>query len=235
MDQKAFVSQMKVAIMQPYLFPYHLYWRLVQEVDVFVIFDNVNFRKKGFINRNYSYNDGTQKRFTLSLQKVSQNKLINEIDICSDQTRLKSFLRCQYNSCVNFNHVWPILDDILSFKDSNLASFLENSIKTICDYMEIRTRIISASSLQSDYTDLRGQDKILCLCKLLGANEYLNLPSGKLLYDKSTFKSNNLNLEFISPFSDKIMPGQVNSFHACSVIDLMMNIPQKSLINYFAV
>lgn len=221
--------------MQPYLFPYHLYWRLIKEVDVFVIFDNVNFRKKGFINRNYSYNDGTQKCFTLALQKVSQNKLINEIDICSDQTRLKSFLQNQYNSCDNFSHVWPILDELLSFKNLNLAFYLENSIKIICDYMDIRTRIVSASSLQTECHDLRGQDKILCLCKLLGANEYLNLPGGRELYDKLVFKSNNVNLEFISPLTEKIILSQVNSFHECSIIDLMMNIPQKSLIDFFGI
>ena len=124
---------------------------------------------------------------------------------------------------------------MLSYNNLNLAFFLENSIRVICDYMDIRTRIISASSLQAEYHDLRGQDKILFLCKLLGANEYLNLPGGRVLYDKLAFKSNNVNLKFISPLAEKIIPSHVNSFHECSIIDLMMNIPEKSLIDFFAV
>ena len=114
--------------MQPYLFPYYLYWFLIQQVDIFVIFDNVNFKKKGFINRNYSFNDGIKKRFTLELQKSSQNKLISDINMCLGQEKLISFLQSQYKSCPNFHQVF-LFSDIFSFNNVNLAYFLATQSK----------------------------------------------------------------------------------------------------------
>jgi hypothetical protein len=66
---------MKVAIMQPYFFPYYGYYQMIGNVDLFVILDDVSFIKKGFINRNYFPN---QERFTVPLNKPSQNKLIKD-------------------------------------------------------------------------------------------------------------------------------------------------------------
>jgi len=223
----------RAAIMQPYLFPYYLYWSLIQQVDIFVVFDNVNFKKKGFINRNYSFNDGTKKRFTLELQKSSQNKLISEIDICTDQGKLLFFFKSQYKCCPYFDQVFPFLEDILSFRDGNLTSFLSNSIQKICDYLDIRTNIILASSLQTQYHDLKGQEKILSICNLLGANEYLNLPGGRNLYDKSEFNMRNIDLSFVAPYDSDSVSNMVNNFQECTIVDLMMNVPQKKLINFF--
>ena len=225
---------MKVAIMQPYLFPYYLYWKLIKEVDVFVIYDNVNFKKRGFINRNYSFHSGTKKRFTLSLQKASQNKLINEINICQNQDELKCFLKRHYERCRNFDDAWPIFDKILSQDDLNLAVFLENSIKILCNYLCIRTKIISASSLKSEQYNLKGQDRILYLCKLLGANQYLNLPGGKNLYDVKDFKNNNIELDFLSPVTDELINIKVDNFQECSIVDLIMTASNSSLIDFFS-
>ena len=227
------MSKMRVAILQPYLFPYYLYWRLIRRADLFVIFDNVNFKKKGYINRNYSFIDGTRKRFNLELQKASQNKLISEIDICKNQKKLRDFLQNQYKNTHNFNHVFPMLEEILSCNDLNLALFLENSIKKICSYLDIQTPIVLASSLQAEYHDLNGQGKILSLCRLLGANEYLNLPGGRELYDKFDFKRNNIRLNFIDPLDADIIPSQVNNKRECSIIDLIMNVSQNSLVEFF--
>ena len=70
---------MKVAIMQPYFFPYIGYWKLINAVDIFVIYDDVNFIKGGYINRNNILNNGNSQLITLELIGSSQNKRINEI------------------------------------------------------------------------------------------------------------------------------------------------------------
>ena len=72
---------MTLAIMQPYLFSYIGYWQLINAVDTFVIFDDVNFIKKGYINRNSILANGKSQTFTLELIGASSNKLINEIEI----------------------------------------------------------------------------------------------------------------------------------------------------------
>ena len=75
---------MKLGIMQPYFMPYIGYWQLIGAVDKYVIFDDVNYIKKGWINRNNILVNGNKKLFTISLHNASQNKLINEIAIADD-------------------------------------------------------------------------------------------------------------------------------------------------------
>ena len=72
---------MKVAIMQPYIFPYLGYFQLIKSVDKFIFYDDVNFIKKGWINRNKILINGKESIITFPLIKASQNKLINEIDL----------------------------------------------------------------------------------------------------------------------------------------------------------
>ena len=72
---------MKIAIMQPYFFPYLGYWQLISAVDRFIVFDDVNYIKKGWINRNRILLNGKDHLFTLPLKGASQNKLINEIEV----------------------------------------------------------------------------------------------------------------------------------------------------------
>ena len=79
---------MTLAIMQPYLFPYIGYWQLINAVDTFVIYDDVNYINKGYINRNSILVDGKAQQFTLELINASQNKLINEIEVGNNSKKL---------------------------------------------------------------------------------------------------------------------------------------------------
>ena len=79
---------MQIAIMQPYFFPYIGYWQLINIVDTFVIFDDVNFIKKGYINRNSILVGGQSQRCTLELIKASQNKLIYEVEVGNNTNKI---------------------------------------------------------------------------------------------------------------------------------------------------
>ena len=83
---------MKIAIMQPYFLPYIGYWQLINAVDTFVIFDDVNFRKKSYIYRNFILSSGFSSQINLELYGASQNKLINEIEISSNFDKFVKFL-----------------------------------------------------------------------------------------------------------------------------------------------
>src|SRR5690606_3799363 len=84
---------MKIAIMQPYLFPYLGYFQLINAVETFVFYDDVNFIKRGWINRNQILVDNKAALFTVPLKKASQNKLINEIDMAIDEKWLSQFFK----------------------------------------------------------------------------------------------------------------------------------------------
>ena len=76
---------MKLAIMQPYLFPYIGYFQLIHAADLFVLYDDVNFRKQSWINRNKILLNGKDYTFTIPCRGVSSNKLINEVEL--DKTK----------------------------------------------------------------------------------------------------------------------------------------------------
>ena len=71
--------------MQPYFFPYIGYFQLINAVDKFIILDDVNYIKKGWINRNRILLNGKDYLFTIPCEKISQNKLINEVEVIKDE------------------------------------------------------------------------------------------------------------------------------------------------------
>lgn len=67
--------------MQPYLFPYLGYFQLIQAVDKFILLDDVNFIKRGWVNRNRILVNGKDHLFSLPLQRASQFKKINDLKL----------------------------------------------------------------------------------------------------------------------------------------------------------
>ena len=229
---------MTLGIMQPYFMPYIGYWQLLAAVDTYVIYDDVNYIKKGWINRNHILVNNDKQMFTISLNGASQNKLINEITIADDFTKLRKTIHMAYHKAPYYNDVMSLLDKIFSYQSSNLADFIANSIKLVCEYLDIQTKIIMSSDIEKD-NSLKGQDKILEICKLLNADTYYNAIGGQELYDKSVFEKENIKLCFLksdipeySQYKNAFVPG-------LSIIDvLMFNNPMqvnKMLIDYILV
>ena len=215
---------MKIAIMQPYFFPYIGYWQLVNEVDKFVIFDDVNFINKGWINRNRILIDGEPRYINIQLKKASQNKLIKETEVICDDVYNKKLLKTietNYKKAPYFDSVYPLLADVITYKEENLSKFLVYSIKQICQYLSIDTEIIISSKLNKN-SDLKGQDKIIQMCKILNTSEYYNTIGGQELYSYEDFRKENIVLKFLksncreyNQFNSKFVPD-------LSIIDVMM-------------
>ncbi len=214
---------MKVAIMQPYLFPYIGYWQLINAVDTFVIYDDVNFIKQGFINRNYfiSRNNNQPQRFTLELKGASSNKLINEIEIGDNNEKILKTIFFNYKKTLFFDEFFPIIEDILRYNEKKLSKYIFYSIRKICEFLDINASFIFSSEIDKDI-NLRGQDKIIDICKIVGSHVYINSIGGKELYDKKIFKDNGIDLFFLRPeiisykqFNNKFVP-------YLSIIDIMM-------------
>jgi NDP-sugar pyrophosphorylase family protein len=85
---------MKLAIMQPYLFPYIGYFQLIHAADLFVLYDDVNFRKQSWINRNKILLNGKDYTFTIPCRGVSSNKLINAVIL--KNKKIKTFAHNGY-------------------------------------------------------------------------------------------------------------------------------------------
>ena len=212
---------MTLAIMQPYLFSYIGYWQLINAVDTFVIFDDVNFIKKGYINRNSILVGGKSQQITLELIGASQNKLINEIKVGNNSQKLLKTIEMSYKKAPYFDNVFSIIEDILNQEESNLAKFIGYSLQKISNYLEIDTKFIYSSSIEKD-NSLKAQNKILDICKKLDATDYINAIGGRELYDKDKFEKQNIKLNFLEPEIQKYMQLESEFISYLSIIDIIM-------------
>lgn len=215
---------MKVGIMQPYFLPYIGYWQLINAVDKYVVYDDVNFIKKGWINRNRILSNGNDLFINILINKMSQNKLINETFLVEDESwknKLLKTIENSYKKAPYYNCVMPILKNIVLNKENNLALYLFNSLVLVNRYIGIDTKIILSSSIIKD-NKLKGTDKILEICEKLNATEYYNAIGGIDLYSFDEFKKNGINLSFLKTndicykqFNNEFVPN-------LSIIDVMM-------------
>ena len=190
---------MKLGIMQPYIFPYIGYFQLINAVDKFVIYDDVNFINKGWINRNRILNNGKDSLFTIPLKEASQNKLINEIDVNWDSAWKSKFIKTLeqcYKKAPFYSEILPIIEQTLSIDNEPVSKVIEHNLRLICNYLGIKTTIISSSAIYQN-THLKAQERILDICLQEKSSQYINPIGGLELYDKDFFEAKNLQLSFI--------------------------------------
>lgn len=213
---------MKMGIMQPYLFPYIGYWQLINAVDEFVVFDDVNYIKKGWINRNNILFNKQKKMITLPVEKSSQNKLINELYIVeSKKNEFLGLISNAYSKAPFFETVFPLLSEIIAYKENNLSLYITNSIKMICKYIDIQTSFSVSSEIEKD-NKLKGEEKIIEICKKKDSTHYINLIGGQNLYKNENFIENNIELKFIKSFDVKYKQFNNEFEPNLSIIDIMM-------------
>lgn len=220
----------KVGIMQPYFFPYLAYWQLINYVDVYVIYDNVNFIKNGWINRNNILLNGKKHIVTLPLEGASPFLHINQINFSSDIKQREKILKTltyAYKKAPYFSLIYPMVERMIMGGTVNIAEALTNSINDICSYLDITTTILLSSQLKIDNT-LKGEDKVIHICKLLEADRYINAIGGQKLYSSQTFQQNNIKLSFLK-MKDISYLQYNNDFVPClSILDvLMFNAKEK--------
>ena len=212
---------MKIGIMQPYLFPYIGYFQLIKAVDLFVIYDDVNFIKRGWINRNNILVNNKPFLFSLPLSNASQNKHINQIMLLPCGEKLLKTISHSYSKAPYFSIVYPIIETILLTTENNLALFLELQLRALCTYLCLYPRWLSSSLLNID-PNLSGQHRILTICQQLDSSHYINLPGGIHLYSPSLFKSANIQLSFIQPKTQAYHQFNSSFVPNLSIIDTMM-------------
>ena len=214
---------MKIAVMQPYFFPYIGYWQLISAVDRFIVFDDVNYINRGWINRNRILSLKL-KYFNLPLLGTSQNKKINEISVDLEKlyTRRNSrILHETYKKAPFINDIEPIMEKWLYIDKSNLADYLTEQITLICDCLNIRSEILVSSRIEKN-NDLKGEDKVIEICRILGASEYINPIGGMELYHKEHFSNNGIVLSFLKSDLNEYPQFNGDFVPALSILDVLM-------------
>ena len=226
---------MKSAIMQPYFFPYIGYFQLINSVDKFIIYDNIQYTKKGWINRNRILVNKKDQLITLPIRKDSDYLNIIERELSEswkiDKNKMLNVIKSSYNKAPYFQDTFELISKCLNNPETNLFKFIYDSIISINNYLEIKTPIIISSTIDADHT-LKSQDKVLSLCKKQNADIYINSIGGVELYDKETFRNNSIKLNFIK--SNSIQYKQFNNefISWLSIIDVMMFNSKQQIKEY---
>ena len=191
--------------------------------------DDLQYIKGGWINRNRIINDGHSAYFTLSLCHPTPNKLISNLFVNSDSNKLKRVIITNYHKAPFFHKVYPLVEEMLNYPDRRLNYFLLNSLKMVCDYLGISTPLI-LNSERNDETSLRGEERVIHLCKSMGADKYINAFGGQELYSKERFARDGIELRFIKPQLPPYKQLRTQEFvPALSILDVIMNVPEDEI------
>jgi len=216
---------MRIAIMQPYFFPYIGYLQLLNCVDKFVVYDTVNFIKKGWIHRVRTYNrQGDSILLTIPLIKASQNRDIRDIKLHSFTEFSSKFLQTikhTYARAPFFPQVFPFLQDTLDTSPDSISDLDVHCLRALRDKLGMATKIISSSIQYGDITDLSRVGKLKRICEMEKASIYINMIGGKALYTQKDFHP--MNLYFLVPVFEKYKQFQNNFLHGLSIIDVLMH------------
>jgi hypothetical protein len=214
---------MKIAIMQPYFLPYMGYWQLISAVDAFVVYDNIKYTKKGWINRNRYLRNGVEDTFSLPLRKDSDFLDVNQRFLADsfDREDLLNRFREAYRKAPEFSSVMPLLEIIIRNPAANLFEYILGSIRAVCGFLEIKTPLVVSSTIDCDHS-LKAAERVQAICKALGADIYVNPVGGMELYSKDDFARNGIDLKFLKALPFEYQQSG-NPFVPClSILDLLM-------------
>jgi hypothetical protein len=215
-----------VAIMQPYLLPYIGYFQLVAAVDLFIVYDNVKYTKKGWINRNRMLVDGGDAVFTVPLKHDADclDVVQREVAATFDPEKVLRRLEAAYRRAPHFEDTIELVEEVLRCPERNLFRFLLHSLTTTCLHLGIGTELRPSSTVAADH-DLSGQDRVLAICEATGAGVYVNAIGGTQLYDRQAFLERGVALFFLQSepfeyrqFGDTFVPW-------LSIVDVLMFNP----------
>lgn len=219
---------MRIAVMQPYLFPYIGYFQLIYSADLFLIYDDVAFIKRGFANRNNVLSPSGITRFTVSVLGASQTKLFSDLEFSNDVDKVLKIIEYSYSKAPYFEDVFPIIRGTLEFEDRSIASVCQKSFEDIFSYLGIDKKFKKTSELEYDRT-LSARDRLIALCHKFDAECYINAPGGRKLYTKPDFYKKGIDLKFINSLSVEYPQRGSEFFPNLSIIDILMNCSPKEV------
>jgi hypothetical protein len=221
-----------VGIMQPYLFPYLGYFQLIRECDVFVWLDDVQYIKRGWINKNRILLGGNAHEFVFSVRKGAQKLSINERwyseSFPDEAGKLLKTLHMAYHKAPLYEPGRELITRLLSTDERNVSEFNCGTLEALCAHLGI-TPEFTRSSRISGVSGLRGEERIMGIVKALDGDRYVNAIGGTSLYSYDQFARAGLTLKFL-----KSGDGRYAQFGAAfvphlSIVDVLMFTDSASL------
>lgn len=225
---------MKLAIMQPYIFPYIGYFQLVAAVDRFVIYDDVTFIKQGWINRNNILVNNNAHLFTVPLEKASsftniKDTFLNPKFYPAWRDKFLKTITQNYKKAPLYSEAFNLVESVLSAECDTISQLATNSITKVADYLGLKTAFVPSSTIYNN-SNLKSQERVLDICRQEKASSYINPIGGQELYSRADFSDKGLTLHFI-----KSRPVQYRQFSETdfipwlSIIDQLMFVEKPEL------
>jgi hypothetical protein len=190
---------MIVGIMQPYFFPYIGYFQLIAHCDIFVLHDDVQYIKGGWINRNRILINHKAEWITLPVLRAAHHRTIKDRYYSSDpkaRNRLLRRIAGAYRTAPCFGQAYSLIEEVMGFGNTNVAAFNANLIQRVTAHLKVRTPTVLSSNLFKD-DSLAGEDRVIDICRRLGATHYVNLVGGRGLYRGDAFARVGIELKFL--------------------------------------
>lgn len=226
---------MRVTIMQPYVFPYLGYYQLLHAADTFILLDDVNFIKKGWINRNRVQLNGEAHTFTIPIQGMSQNATIRASMIADDaawKQKLLGTLQHAYRKAPHFDTHYPAIAGMIERAEGSIAELAAASIRYVATFAGLPTTILTASDIAVP-APVKGQERIVALAAHARATRYINPANGAAMYDEVRFAEAGMELRFLR--MDNALSYTRNDggpfIQGLSIIDVLMHCDQSLLIS----
>jgi hypothetical protein len=215
---------MYVSIMQPYLFPYIGYFQLMTAADTFVVHDDVQYIKGGWINRNRILINGAPAWITLPVKADDHALNINQrtyVPAAATKRRVLRRIEGAYHGAPQFPVGQAIVAEALSSPDSNVAAFNVHAMRVVADAIGITTDVVLSSQLSKDDA-LAGEARVIAICEMLGGDRYVNLPGGRELYAPAHFAERGLQLSFLEPRPRAYKQSGNAHVPMLSIVDVLM-------------
>lgn len=192
----------RIAIMQPYFVPYLGYFRLFQQVDQFVMYDCVQFPRRGYVHRNQvPDSQGNPRWLSMPLNKCDQKTPISDLqwragDQPSFALQIKQLTTQWDIEWTDERRQWL---DCLTDVSGSVVDYLERTLAFVCCSLNVARPVVRSSTLALP-AELKGQDRILAICERMGATDYVNSPGGRQLYEVDAFAAAGIRLHFLSDY-----------------------------------
>jgi hypothetical protein len=215
---------MRLAIMQPYLFPYLGYFQLLRACDTFVFYDDVTFIKQGWVNRNRLWTAQGPQFFTLPILSVSSFVPIRETLISERPAgwrgKLRKTFEQSYRKAPHFEEVWALMGPLFDDPEPHVGQIAQRSVRLVAGYLGIEPRWVD-SSVGYGNSELHAQDRVLDICRREGADEYVNMIGGQTLYDRGDFARAGVTLRFLTPELPAYPQGKGEFAPGLSILDVL--------------
>jgi hypothetical protein len=232
----AMEAMMRVAVMQPYLFPYAGYFALVANVDLFVFYDDAAFNNRSWYNRNRILAPGKEWEYLrLSVKHASRGTPVRDVvldDPEKDRARA-AFLLSAYRRAPHYQEVAELVDSIFALRTSSLNEIASRSVAEVSAYLNLSTRFTWSSKLSYD-RQASATEKILQLCEAAGGSHYVNLPGGRPLYDDDDFTRRGIQLQFIEMPPMEYAVAGFEFVPSLSIVDVMMWCERDTIVRHIS-